>query len=140
MFDQEPGNRWTQRRERRGNRSHIWTGLFILLIGVVALLRVNNPEFPDWIFSWQMLLLSLGLFLGLRHNFRGPAWFILMLVGGIFLYAELNPEVAIRRYILPIVLISVGMFVIFRPRGSRYCRPDEKKNTDDPLKNQTMPT
>jgi predicted membrane protein len=115
-------------RHRVGN-SHIWTGLFIILIGIAAFLRVNNPDFPQWIFSWQMLLIALGVFLGFRHRFRGAAWFILLLVGGIFLYADLYPEVPVRRYILPVILVSVGMFIIFRPRHGRWCR-GQKKNRD----------
>lgn len=139
MLDQETGNRGEQGIRKHGS-NHIWTGLFLLLIGVAALIRVNNPDFPEWIFSWQMLLIALGLFLGFRHNFRGPAWFILLLVGSVFLYAELNPDVAIRRYIVPVILIAIGMFLIFRPRHSHRCarRHDQKKNSDNPSNIEPM--
>ena len=64
--------------------SHIWTGVFILLIGVAALVKASVTDLPDWVFSWQMFLIVLGFFIGLKHRFRGGAWFILMLVGGAF--------------------------------------------------------
>ena len=117
-------------QRRKAGNSHIWTGFFIILVGIAAFLRVNNPEFPHWIFSWQMLLIALGLFLGFRQNFRGPAWFVMLLIGGVFLYAELNPEVPVKRYILPIVLVSIGTFILFRPGHSRRCGTRTKN--DDP--------
>ena len=127
-FRDERRKRWQQGMEERGRHGHIWTGLFILLIGVAALVKATVTGMPDWVFSWQMLLIALGVFIGIRHGFKGGAWFILMLVGGVFLVTEINPEITLRRYIWPIALIAVGIFFIFRPR-SRSGRCFEKKNT-----------
>ncbi|HEX7846910.1 MAG TPA: LiaF domain-containing protein [Chitinophagaceae bacterium] len=114
-------NRKDERRPpeayRSDRSSHIWTGVFILLIGVVALLRNTMTDFPDWLFSWQTLLIALGLFIGLRHKFKGVAWFILIIVGGVFLMNEIYPELTFRRYMWPMALIAVGLFFILRPRG-----------------------
>jgi predicted membrane protein len=107
--------------------SSIWTGAFILLIGIVALLRSTVPGFPDWVFSWQMLLVAFGLFIGLRHNFRGGAWLVLLLVGGIFLLRDIYPQFRFGQ-IWPIVLIVVGLFIIMRPR--RGWKWDPNKKTD----------
>lgn len=119
---EERRRRWMDRQNHEfgvihSKHSAIWTGLFILLIGVAALLKASIPFFPDWVFSWQMLLVALGLFIGVRHGFRGVAWFILMLIGGIFLLNEFYPEFSLRRYIWPFALIAVGMFIIMRPRN-----------------------
>ncbi len=117
--------------EYRGDRSsHIWTGIFILLIGVVALLRTSLPDFPDWMFSWQTLLIALGLFIGLRHRFKGVAWFILIIIGGIFLLNEIYPELTFRRYLWPVALIAVGFFFILRPRGRHRWRGNDTLNKD----------
>jgi predicted membrane protein len=131
----EMKERWEQRRERRSRHGHIWTGLFVLMIGVAALVKASVTDLPDWVFSWKTFLIVLGLFVGIKHRFKGGAWFILMLVGGAFLYAELNPDLAVRRYIWPVVLILVGAILIFRPR--RRCMDGEKKNylAGDPLIN-----
>ena len=45
------------------------TGIFILLVGIVALLKATITDFPDWAFSWQMLLIAMGFFIGFRHGF-----------------------------------------------------------------------
>ena len=60
-----------------GRSNNMLTGVFILIIGVAALLKATLTDFPDWLFSWQMLLIAFGMFIGLRHNFRGPSWLIL---------------------------------------------------------------
>jgi predicted membrane protein len=136
-MNDHPYNR--ERMEKQSNRSHIWTGLFLLLVGGALILRMNNPEIPSWIVSWQMLLIALGVFLGLKHRFHGPAWFVLILIGGFFLYADLNPEVEARKYILPVVLITIGMFIIFRPsawKNRRRCyprKPDGPGGEETPL-------
>jgi predicted membrane protein len=110
-------------------KGSIWTGIFILLVGVAALLKVSMTDIPDWVFSWPTFLIALGFFIGLRHNFRGAAWFVLMLVGGISLYDHLNPEFSMKRYMWPMALIAVGLFFILRPRRRNWTHVSEKKNT-----------
>jgi len=94
---------------------HIWTGILLLLIGCVALLRAASFPMPGWMFTWQILLIAIGFFVGLRSGFRGAAWFILMVIGGVFLIRDYFPEVALRQYLLPFGLILVGLFFIVRP-------------------------
>jgi predicted membrane protein len=136
-FNEERKRRWERRRdaaiERHGKYGHVGVGLFILLIGVAALLKASLTDLPTWVFGWQTLLIALGFFIGIRHKFRGGAWFILMLIGGAFLIAEINPDFAVRRYIWPMVLIIVGVFFILRPRR-RFGPHDwnEKKNAGVP--------
>lgn len=131
---EERRKRWEEGRGGPGRNSHIWTGAFILLIGVAGLIKTMNPDMPHWFFSWQMLLIAMGVFIGLKHRFKGGAWFILMLVGGVFLYQEIYPDISVRRYIWPIVLITIGGFLILRPRRRSYCaqpNEDQKKNSAD---------
>ena len=122
-------------RERWGNREHfaphakgsIWTGVFIILIGIAALLKASFTNLPDWVFSWPSFLIALGFFIGIRHNFRGAAWFILMLVGGVFLYDHINPDISMRRYLWPMALIIMGLFFIIRPKRRNWQHWSEKK-------------
>jgi predicted membrane protein len=129
--------------ERYGHREHrmhhrhysasgrIWTGVFLLIIGTAALLKSYLvPGLPEWLFTWQMLLIILGLFIGVRHNFRGGPWFVLMLIGGAFLLNEYYPDLIDSRYIWPVVLIILGAFLILKPRR-RDWRWQEHKDTED---------
>jgi predicted membrane protein len=123
------GNKDYQAMHRKGS---IWTGVFILLIGVAALLKASFTELPNWVFSWPTFMMALGFFIGLRHNFRGFAWFILILVGGVSLFDHLNPDISLRRYIWPLALIVVGLFFILRPRRRSWDQWSEKKNAGMP--------
>ena len=100
----------------RGGHGHLWTGLFLVIIGGAALVKAMFSSAPDWLFTWQMLLIALGFFMGIRHNFRGGAWFILMVIGGVFLVNEFFPEMMLKKYLWPLALIILGLFFILRPR------------------------
>ncbi|HPG10684.1 MAG TPA: LiaF-related protein [Chitinophagaceae bacterium] len=122
--------RWEARCEARGSgKGHIWTGAFILLIGIAALIKASVTDLPDWVFSWQTLLITLGVFIGFRHGFRGASWLILILIGSIFLIDDIIPDFSYHRYMWPMALIVIGLFFILRPRN-RYIPSSagEKKN------------
>lgn len=106
----------------KGGRGHIWAGLFLLVIGGVLLARAMGVAFPEWLFTWPVLLIALGLFSGLKHSFRGPAWFILIVVGSAFLVDEAFPGISVRAYILPFVVIVFGLLFILRPWRHRHHR------------------
>lgn len=120
QFRTEVRRRWGRRREKSGR----WVGAFFLVIGVLWLAKVTGALiFPFWFFTWPVFLIALGLFIGLRHGFRGPGWFILMLIGGVFLADHLSDH-SYKPYILPVILISIGLFIILRPkRKFRNCGP-----------------
>jgi predicted membrane protein len=107
--------------------SRIGAGLFLLLIGGVLLVDQMGVPLPEWLFSWHVLLIAIGLFIGLRHNFRGGAWAILILIGSFFLVQDHFPEIPMRRFLWPAVLIFVGLVIILGPRGhSRRWRRFER--------------
>ncbi|MEJ7677199.1 MAG: hypothetical protein WKG06_04865 [Segetibacter sp.] len=65
-----------------------------------------------------MALIVGGLLIGIKHRFRNPGWLIIIAIGCINLLDKLIPELNIGNYILPIVIILVGTFFIFRPAKS----------------------
>ena len=104
---------------RRG-RGHVWAGLFLLVIGGVLLARALGVIFPEWFFTWPVILIAFGLFIGLKHSFRGPAWFIFIVIGSAFLVDEALPNISLRAYILPFVIIFFGILFILRPWRHRH--------------------
>jgi predicted membrane protein len=94
----------------------VTTGVLILLIGVVLLLSKMNVGIPAWLVSWQMLLVVVGIFLGIRHKFKNPAWLIMVFVGSVFLIDQWSPDLHLGNYIGPIILIGLGLIFITRPR------------------------
>ena len=122
---QERHKRWENMSEKWGDRhqsrsSGVWTGLLLILIGTdYFLVNSHPPILPEWMWSWQVLLIGMGLFIGIRHNFRSPAWFIMMVVGGVFLiksdeFARYFPGLNVN-HIWPLALIILGLFFILRP-------------------------
>jgi len=100
----------------------IGAGLFLLLIGGVLLLDQMGFPLPDWLFNWHVLLIAVGIFIGLRHNFRGGAWLILILVGGYFFVQDYYPRLPLHRFLWPSVLIFVGILIIVSPRRAAWRR------------------
>ena len=103
---------------RRSGR--IWAGLFLLLVGGVLLLDQLGFPLPDWLFSWHAFLIALGLFIGFRHNFRGPVWLILILIGSAFEFQDYYPDVQVHRFIFPGILILIGLAFVLNPRGGPF--------------------
>lgn len=94
----------------------VLSGLLVVGVGGVWLARQAGVEFPYWLFTWQMLLITLGLFMGLKHSFRGYGWLIMMAVGGVFMLEYVVPDFNLKPYFWPIIIIMVGLFMIFKPR------------------------
>ncbi len=119
-YNEERRDRGDRRGDLHDGRGHIWTGIFLLAIGGLALARSMGVPVPSWLFSWQMLLIAIGLFIGFKNGFRDFGWFIPMIIGGFFLVNEFVMHGEMRRHIWPLILIIIGVFFIFRPRKTCF--------------------
>lgn len=109
------------------NNGKMFAGLLLLAVGSLLLLRqFDFFFFPGWIFSFPMLLIVIGVFTGIKHDFRKPTSFILILIGVIFLSGRLLPWFDLRSFIFPIVVISLGLWLIVK-RNNQH-RPWEQKS------------
>ena len=126
-----------EKRERMGrafqgeNNGHIWTGVFLLIIGAVALAKSFGAELPEWLFTWQMLVIAIGLFVGFRHGFRTAGWFIPVLIGGAFLANEYFLDGQLRKHLWPLILITIGLVFILRPKRMSCRERWNAKTTGD---------
>jgi len=117
--DDRDRDRDRDRSPRRGP-GRIWAGLFLLLIGGVLLLDQIGFPLPDFLFKWEFILIAVGLFIGLRHRFRGAGWLIMIVIGSVYLAQDYYHDFNIHRFIWPGILIFVGLMIILRPNRSRY--------------------
>ena len=136
-YNEESRNRWESRMERHGGQGHIWTGIFLLAIGGLALARSFGVPMPVWLFTWQMLLIAIGLFIGFRRGFRDGGWFVPVLVGGAFLANDYILQGNLRRHIWPLILITVGAFFIFRSRR-KYGQACGTQKTNTGIQTETI--
>jgi predicted membrane protein len=75
---------------------------------------------PDFLFKWEFILIAVGLFVGLRHRFRGAGWLIMIVIGGVYLAQDYYHDFSIHRFIWPGILIFIGLMIILRPSRHRY--------------------
>lgn len=101
------------------NRSgKVWAGLFIIVIGSLLLLNNVGLALPGWLFSWSTLLIAIGLFVGVKHNFRHSGWLIMVLVGTYFTLDKAIIGLNMSHVVFPIMLVILGLFLIFKPRSN----------------------
>jgi len=114
--------------DRHHPRSGRVLGGFILIgVGLILFLDKMGCYFPDWVFTWKMLLIVIGFYVGARHVFRGTGWLIPIIIGGLFLAEDLIPGFAIGQFVWPIVIVVIGLFMIFRPKRMDYAHRWERK-------------
>jgi len=115
------------------NSGRVWSGFIIVIIGFAFLLNNMGLNIPRWIFSWSNFLIALGVFIGVRRNFKGIAWLILILIGAYNTLGNIpGLDLDLSKYALGIGLVIVGGFLIFRPKDTLAFRKKRKdKNKAD---------
>jgi predicted membrane protein len=99
------------------SNNRLWTGVLFVIVGGLILAAKMGAPIPMWIFSWEMLLIGAGLALGLKHKFRRSGWLVMIVVGMIFLLDGEIPNLNLHEYIVPIIIMAVGVMFIFRPKN-----------------------
>jgi predicted membrane protein len=112
-----------ERRYRSGRRrNNVWVGLLILLIGSTFLAREMGAMIPRWMFSWPMIVVVAGLFIGISNRFRDFGWLIIVAVGLFFLADDIWVDFSFGRYVWPLTIIIIGLVVIMVPYQRRKHR------------------
>src|SRR3954468_23533831 len=106
------------RFDNRGGR--IGSGLILVVIGSLFLAHQAGADIPHWLFSWEMIIIAIGLFAGAKHNFRPGGWMIMLLVGGLSLADDLIYDFNFKPFVWPVVIIAIGLFIMLKPRGRRW--------------------
>lgn len=91
-------------------------GFILLAIGCILLLKsLDLPFFPEYLISWPMILIIIGLYIGARKGYQKPAPFILILLGLTF-WLDQIPGWDLSGYIWPLAIIGFGLWIILKPR------------------------
>ncbi len=102
------------------HNSRAWFGIALIVGGGLLFARRMGAPIPHWLFSWEVLLIALGLLIGIKHRFRKSSWIVPVAVGGYFLSERLMPEWDLHLYMLPAFIILVGLVFLLRPK--KKCR------------------
>lgn len=118
-------------KNKRRHTGKVWVGFILLAIGTVMLFRALGFFVPDWIFSWPMFLIVIGLIIGFRHNFRRPGAYILILIGSVFLLERMVPALDLDHFLWPVAIIALGIYLIVgRSRLPRPLPPVDNQGWD----------
>jgi hypothetical protein len=107
------------------NKSHngkTMAGIIIVIIGGLLLMDQLNIFFvPEWLFSWPMLIIGYGLYMGAKYNFRKPFWVWMIFIGTAFLLTE-NIDNS-ERLVWPIGIIGVGAWMVMKHNNKQANAP-----------------
>lgn len=106
---QSQHNKWEHMHSTKGR---IFSGIFVVIIGVVLLAKQMGVELPQWLFTWEMLIVVIGLYTGIKHDFKHISWLILVAIGGILLIDDIFPETQLENFLWPGVVIFIGLIMI----------------------------
>jgi predicted membrane protein len=130
------GSTGQDNRLKRNPGGRVWVPLGLIVVGSLLLVRQMGAGVPDWLFSWPILLIVIGIFSGLAHAFRGPGWLIMILIGTFFLMDQMIPGLDMRRFIWPGVIIVVGLILLIRPKKTHWGGDDWGRFRDGRRRNR----
>jgi len=126
---------------RKNKNNRFWVGIVFLGIGGLLYAEKIGLDVPHWVFSWQMLLIVIGAIKGIKNNFHGSSWLILMLFGGIFMWDEYVADHELKKFLIPTLFIALGVIYILKPKSEwrerRWWR-HQMRNGNYPFQNSNV--
>jgi predicted membrane protein len=125
-FDHQLNKQKMRRNQRiNNNDGGIIFGFIILAVGVLILLRKLDIFYPDWLLSWPMILIAIGVITLIKHEFKSFFGVMMLGLGTYFLLEqEFNFDFGLQRFLFPIALIFVGIYLITKKRKEQQVLND----------------
>lgn len=106
---------------KSGDGGRMTTGMIVLAVGLFLLVRKMGIFIPDWIFSWPMIFVAVGIISLAKHNFQSGFGLFMVIFGGYFLLKkELNIPHEIETFLIPAGLIALGVFLMLTKGKKDY--------------------
>ncbi|MDF2159058.1 DUF5668 domain-containing protein [Algoriphagus sp. CAU 1675] len=98
---------------RKNSDGGIIFGFIILGLGLLLLLKKLGVFYPAWMLTWPMILIVIGVFTLIKHQFKSLFGGLTLFAGVYFLLErEFDFDFGLHNYILPIGLIILGLYLI----------------------------
>ncbi len=116
----------TNMERRHDNSNRFMIGILLIVAGVILIIKKTtilpdgfNHFIDDIIFSWQMLLVAIGLVVFVGSENKTPG-IVLMAVGGFFLIPELFTEYFRSfNFFWPALFIVIGVIMLVHSKRSK---------------------
>jgi predicted membrane protein len=94
-------------------------GALVIGAGILLLFRNLGFWFPSFLFSWPMILIAVGLFIGVRDKFSNNGWWIVMAIGGFFLLRREFDYFDLGDFFWPLLILAIGISILLGKGGRR---------------------
>ncbi len=101
-------------KNRPGPANKIWTGLFFILAGILLFIHISYSVLPDWLFSFPMIPVCVGIIIGIQTGFKKIFWLAPSIIGIAILLDQEIPGLNLTWYFTPVILIIIGYLLIRR--------------------------
>lgn len=129
---------------KKNNDGSTAIGFIILGIGVILLVRKLGFFIPGWVLSWPMILIAIGVFTLIKHEFRSFFGAVMLFLGSYFLLRnEFDFDFGLGQYIWPLGLIALGIYLITKKKREKQVIEDilqnwQNKNAKSSFGNSTV--
>lgn len=98
-------------------------GLILVAVGAALFIRnMGYIDLPYWLFTWPMILILVGIYSGVKHNFSNTGWIIMIAIGSFFLVDDFIPNLKLEPAFWPLVIVGFGILFIIRPGKKNFRR------------------
>jgi hypothetical protein len=94
-------------------------GLVLVIVGGLLAAYKAGADLPYWLFTWPMIIVAAGVFVGAKHGFRDWGWLFPVAIGIIFLLHE-SFEGYSWRNLWPVIIIVAGLTMILNSGHRRH--------------------
>lgn len=126
----------TNNKEQNSEGSKVIAGVIIVAVGVALLLRNIGFLLPNWLFTWPMILILVGIYTGFKHNFKNNSWLIVTGIGAFFLIQKFIPSLHLEPFFWPLIIIAIGIMYILNP-GRKSWTNQKQIGNDNTLVNNS---
>jgi predicted membrane protein len=110
----------SEEQEKNSFRAKMLTAFFVILFGVLILLRQMGINFPEFLLSWKLIIILVGLIDLVKKSFKSTFGYILILIGVLFIFNDIYPYTIQTRFIWPVLLIVIGISIFIKAlRGNK---------------------
>lgn len=119
-------------------------GLIFLLSGFILLSQTLGLDtgIPDWIVSWPVLLIVIGIYSGIKHHFRRAGAYFMIAIGSAFLAERVVPGIHFHQLIFPVLILAAGLHLMFGRKmimvSGQTNFHDTGSKTDERSKNDSL--